>query len=563
MAQSTTDDMQQTVVFGVPYTHQTLPNGDEIYYTVFGLPLQEFLQPEQYLSDQSWFRNHSERLRGTSSIYRVTTKPVAGRQREIVLKWNRMGQDIPGLFDDPDMMHAEFNSPFEEFAYVMELRHTRYESPGAILTHKPLAIYIPHAMVKLDRLGRKDYKMKSILSHHSDIELNMHRNYAVIYEWIKGMDAVQAYEQQLLTEADMQAITLRSRVDLNDKGFDVVDSKPHHVIVRQNRQGKLVCDRTGRSVYALVDFELLKRTRERERIKRMNKRQIYLKKQAHRFDAHDGSLFPPHLTPVEIMGVEYVYGPVEATGGRLWVVGKDPSLFDYFLPDQWSHTPRVKLSALDQLYRTTTEDDIHIVWRVSRVGEIPDMDPLSLSGERIIQHGYNSPFEEVALALHLGSQGIPTTYPRAIYQASSKAPMHANICDDQRYETHQRWQTPDHKPILEKHHDYIIFWGFWNGPDDLLAQCDESPFEGLDALLAYRKKLLDKAMYLALMEKTKQMLQQVGIEDLNPLGNHILVSLDKTGQLVRDNQGLPEIRLYNFEFLADAIPTDETSSSPA
>ncbi|MFC1766429.1 hypothetical protein ACFL6U_30665, partial [Planctomycetota bacterium] len=374
---------------------------------------------------------------------------------------------------------------------------------------------------------------------------------AVLYEWIKGIDAVQAFKQELMTEADMQAITVRSRSDLNKKGFEVADSKPHHVIVRQNRQGKLVCDREGRIAYALVDFELLKRTEVRERQKRMNKRQVYLKKQAHRFDLHDPAHFPPHLMPIKIMGVDYVYGPVEATGGRLWVVGKDPSLFDYFLPDQWRNTPRVKLSALDQLYPTTTEDDIHLVWRVSRVGEIPDMDPLFPSCERTIQHGYNSPFEEVALAVHLGAQGIPTTYPRAIYRASSRAVMHDNICDDRRYETHQRWKTPDYKPILEKNHDYIIFWGFWNGPDELLAQCDESPFEGLEVLLAYRKGLLDKAMYIKVMEKTKHVLRQGGVEDLNPLGNHILVSIDKTGQLVKDSHRLPEIRLYNFEFLAN------------
>jgi len=548
-----TDNRKTTVVFGVEYTHQTLPNGDELYLTGFGLPLQAFLQPQQFLCDQSWFLNHSKQLEGTSCIYKVTTKPVDGRQLDFVLKWNRMGQDIPGLFDDPDLLHVEFNSPFEEFAYVIELRQTRYESPGAILTHKPLAIYIPYETTDLERLGRKSYKMASILSQHGEIELNMHRSYAVLYEWIKGIDAVQAFRQELMTEADMQAITLRSRSDLTEKGFEVADSKPHHVIVRQNRHGKLVCNGEGHTAYALVDFELLKRTEVRERRKRMNKRRVYLNKQAHRFNCQDPIHFPPHLMPINIMGVDYIYGPVEATGGRLWVVGKDPSLFDYFLPDQWRNKRRVKLSALDQLYRTTTEDDIHLVWRVSRVGEIPDMDPLSPSGERIIEHGYNSPFEEVALATHLGNQGIPTTHPRAIYRASSKAAMHDNIRDDRRYGTHQHWTTPDGVPILEKNHDYIIFWGFWNGPDELLAQCDESPFEGLDVLLAYRKGLLDKTMYIELMEKTKHVLRQEGTEDLNPLGNHILVSVDKTGQLVKDSQGFPEIRLYNFEFLADIM----------
>ncbi|RKY10757.1 MAG: hypothetical protein DRP56_00010 [Planctomycetota bacterium] len=72
---------------------------------------------------------------------------------------------------------------------------------------------------------------------------------------------------------------------------------------------------------------------------------------------------------VQILGVGYVYGPVEATGGALWVVGKDPTLFDYFLPEKWRDTPRVKQSVFGQIYRTTTKDDVNLVWKVSRVGD--------------------------------------------------------------------------------------------------------------------------------------------------------------------------------------------------
>lgn len=40
---------------------------------------------------------------------------------------------------------------------------------------------------------------------------------------------------------------------------------------------------------------------------------------------------PSHLSCLNIMDVDYVFGVAESTGGRLWVVGKDPLLFDYFL----------------------------------------------------------------------------------------------------------------------------------------------------------------------------------------------------------------------------------------
>ena len=41
----------------------------------------------------------------------------------------------------------------------------------------------------------------------------------------------------------------------------------------------------------------------------------------------------------------------------------------------------------------------------------------------------------------------------------------------------------------------------------------------------------------------------MGIEDLNLRGSHILLSLDKDGALVRDSDGVPEMRVCNFELL--------------
>ena len=49
--------------------------------------------------------------------------------------------------------------------------------------------------------------------------------------------------------------------------------------------------------------------------------------------------FPEHLHAMRIFGVDYVYGDTASTGGKLWVVGHDPLLFDYFLPERWRRTP--------------------------------------------------------------------------------------------------------------------------------------------------------------------------------------------------------------------------------
>jgi hypothetical protein len=535
-------------LFGVDYQHLKLRGGDDLYVTQYGMSCIDNLLPENFWTDEAWFQNHSRRLRGTSTVYKVTTKEVAGRSKDIVIKWNRMGQDIPGSIDLKEL-NVEFNSPFEEFALVTEFRDINHESEGRIFTHKPLAIYVPMTHIDLERLGRKTYKMEAIISSHNGIELDIFRNYAVIYEWIKGIDAVQAFEQKFISENDMARLTLQSEQEAKRKGFMVGDSKPHHIIVRPNKDGKLARDRNGQILYAMVDFELLKRTPERERQVRKSKRQAYLEKQVHRFDVREPLDFPPNLKPVLIMGVDYVYGLVEETGGALWVVGKDPALFDYFLPEKWRETPRTKQSVFDQVYRTITKDNIQLVWKVSRVGELPDIDPFNEDENKILEYGYNSPFEEVALAIELNNIGVQTTYPRAIYMAASRSEMDESLCDDKRYKSHAHLVTPDGKSILRKNHDYIIFWGYWNGPDEVLAVRDESPCHGIDALLAYRKGFIDKEMYLKLMELTREKLTSIGIEDLNLRGKHILLSVDNSRRLVKNSDNIPEIRISNFELL--------------
>lgn len=542
----------ETRVFGVKYTHLHLGNGDELYFTPYGWPLKDHLLPTNFLTDRTWFYQHSQKLRGTSSIYKVTTKPIADKSLEIVLKWNRMGQEIPGCMEMMDLWHVEFNSPFEEFALTYELRDSHRDIPGRVYTHKPLAIYIPKPHVALDRLGRKDYKMTSLMDGHEEVQLDMNRSYAVIYEWIKGMDAVQAFEQGLISEDLMGDLTVRSRDDLEEKGFTVADSKPHHVIVRKTSDNQLVTDKQGHPCYALIDFELLKRTPKREQLIRAAKRHNYLQKQAHRFEEQPSYAWPPNLKPVNILGVDYVYGQVEGTQSSLWVVGKDPTLFEYFVPDRWRETPRLKLSIQEQLYHTVTKDNIQLRWKISRVGEMPDVDPFTESEKRLIEHGYNSPFEEVALALELNRQGIPASYPRAIFMAPSKAQLHEALYDDRRYHTHANWLTPEGEPVLRKHQDYILFWGYWNGPDEMLALRDESPFKGIDVLLAYRTGLINETLYEMLLGQTKEVLASVGIEDLNLKGNHILLSIDNNNHLVMDDKGLPTIRIYNFEFLANS-----------
>ena len=71
----------------------------------------------------------------------------------------------------------------------------------------------------------------------------------------------------------------------------------------------------------------------------------------------------------------------------------------------------------------------------------------------------------------------------------------------------------------------------------------------MNALSAYREGLISEETYMRVMAETRKRLADVGIEDLNLRGTHLLLSLDKSGQLLMDEQGIPAVRVCNFELL--------------
>jgi hypothetical protein len=512
------------------------------------------LDPSNYWLDKTWFETHSQRLSGTSSIYKIHTKEVEGKSKDIIMKWNRMGQDIPGAEELDVLEGAAFNSPFEEFSLLMELRAQLYRTGHRVIVQKPLAIFVASEKVEMWQSGRKQHKMQQKLRTHNEVTLEANRLYAVVYEWIKGIDAHQAFSKGIISRENMKGLALDAQQVMFNAGFKVRDNKPDHIIVRPRSDGHLARTRQGETLYALVDFELLERTLSNEEMVRQAKRQDYLKRQRDRFKVPLKDNPYPHLHQVNHLGVDYIYGHVESIKGRLWVVGKDPVLFDYFLPERWRHFPKTKISVYSQMYHTITKDGIHLVLQGSRVGQQPDMDPFKDDETQLLSYGHNSPFEEVALAVELNNRGVASIYPRAIFMSESEAELSSNLFDGSRYSALEGITTPDGEPILKKDREYIIIWGYWNGPDEKLADKDGDYYEGISALRAYKDNLIDKVMYFKLLGRVKEKLAAVGIEDLNLRGNHVMVSRDSRGRLVTDSAGFPEFRLCNFEFLKKMNP---------
>ncbi len=551
---------------GVPYDHYRLPDNSDLYVTAFGRPFLQQLRPESwYASD--WFSSAREKLQGTSRVYRVRTRPLPGvPPRDLVVKWCRVGEEVPiDTFTLNKFIEAEFNSPYEEFSLLLEMRTAA--RPGSIRTQKPLAIYVPAKRFELWQTGRSQSKIARKKAKFRDVELDIYRQYILIYEWIKGVAATSpeaiasaAADPDVAPDPPFPDLMLqRSVADMWKAGFRVLDVKPQHVIVRPHPvraaapapetpppPAPLLRDHAGDLVYALVDFELLARTPEHEAEILATRRQDYLERQRDRFTpAPSAPPCPSHLSYVSIWGVDYVHGACESTNGKLWVVGRDPALFDYFQPERWRRTPRTSLSDTARVYRTTTKDNIQLVWKVAHVGDVPEPDdPLAF-------HGYNSPFEEVAFALRLSAAGVPTTYPRAIYMLGHMSTLPAESLDPRRYASHAHLRMPDGAPILQKERNYIVVWGYWNGLDeDLAAAAPQHPLcHGINAREALDRSLINPAEAELLDRKTARLLASGGFIDARPSPTHYLLTLLPDNSLLRDPDSTPAVRICTFETL--------------
>ena len=425
-----------------------------------------------------------------------------------------------------------------------------------IRTHKPLAIFVPAKRLELWQTGRSQSKIDYKKAKYRDVELDIYRQYILIYEWIKGVastEAAAAQASQAAGYADANSFALammdRSIEDMQQAGFRVLDVKPQHVIVRPKPNGGLLQDRSGRTAYALVDFELLERTPEYEKQAKQERRQIYLERQRDRFrPLFRPDSYPRHLHPVRILGVDYVHGDCDSTRGKLWVVGRDPHLFDYFLPERWRRTPRQSLSDTAQVYHTKTKDDVHLVWKVSQVGD--PAQPAHVPAA-VAPHGYNSPFEEFEFAFQLAEAGVPATYPRAIYMLGHHSTLPPEALDPRRYESHRDLRMPDGAPVLQRERNYITIWGYWNGTDDAVAgeELRRDHCRGINGLQALAAGRIDERQLQAATEKMTRLLAAAGAESCGLLATHYLLTLSPEDELLRDPDGTLAVRLCNFELL--------------
>ncbi len=552
-------------ILGVVYVHTKTSNGGDLYRTRYGLSCGEMLNIENW-HEKEWFEANRVRLIGTSSVYRLPTKPVQGQSMQLVVKYSRVGEDVPlNTKTLSQFINAEFNSPWEEFSLVMEMREGGFGPKNISLrTQRPLAIYVPPEPMQLWQTGRSRHKINSIIQKHGGVSLDILRQYILVYEWIEGLNLVEFLESLGFAgdalDARLGPCTNKAIADMEAKGYAVADMKPQHVIIGEHRlrairgmaagpdaaerQAELMNECVSRNDYSIIDYELLLRTSPHEAEVRGSRRHSYLDDQRDRFQE---TPLPHHLRAVEIMGVPYIHGNAESTGGLMWVVGRNARLFDYFLPERWRKTPRRLLSQRNEVYYTLTKDNINIVWRTSRVGEAPDEDEDEMRAERIAVRGFNSPFEICAVAERLTAAGVPTVYLRAIYMTGSE--KIEPVADRSRFESHAAWPALDGRAALRQERNYVIISGYYNGPDAWVAAHESQYFQPVDLARAERDDLLGPEGCARIFDRVCLRLEELGFYSDLLERNDLLLSIDHHGHLARGADGEIEARICNLELL--------------
>ena len=552
-------------VLGVVYVHRKTSNGGDIYLTQFGLPVAGLLEPSNWYEDP-WFSSKRQRLKGTSAVYRVPTKMVDGVALDLVVKNCRVGEDVPlDTHTLMQFMNTEFNSPWEEFSLAFEMREGRYGPRGiTISTQLPLAIYVPPETMQLWQSGRSTDKLNRIHAKHPGIDVDILKQYKLIYQWIRGKDVVETLQGADITgevaDAVVSPVTLKVISDMAQKGFYVADMKPVHIILEEgqvnlfesipadipdkfNAQTELISSIIEAGDYSVIDYELLVRTPEHEEKVKSHKRHTYHDDQRHRWRPTE---LPSHLGVAEIMGVPYIHGPAESTGGHLWVVGRNARLFDYFLPERWRKTHSWKLSEKTDTYYTFTKDHIHIVWKISRVGEMVIVQNNDKQSIKTMEYGFNSPFEEFSIAQYLSFNGIPTVYVRAIYMTGSAKTEQST--DRRKYESHSHLVSSEGEPLLREDRNFISIRGFFNGTDSWVAGSHEL-LKPMSLIQAEAEGIISSKSKSLLLDAMMERLINVGIDGSLLEANDLIVSLDSKNKIVTTEDHLPELRICNFELL--------------
>ena len=245
----------------------------DFFVTAQGWAVMESLLPEHWFTGRKFSKVGRALAGATGAVYRVPVPHPVRCDFALVVKFSRFCQSVgirtvdPMLNYSPEKMDrilaSRFLSPFEEFGNLGRLRRA---AGLDIPTKTPLAIYCPPARYLDWQLGREAYlksvHSRALLESQQDvpaaerIDYEWERQYILLYRWINGIDAERAVDAGLVGESTMVDLGRESSDRLARHGWEVMDHKPRHVILRLARNGRLA-RRGGALLWGLVDYELL------------------------------------------------------------------------------------------------------------------------------------------------------------------------------------------------------------------------------------------------------------------------------------------------------------------
>jgi hypothetical protein len=245
----------------------------DLYVTRRGWPVLESIVPSQWFVGDR-LRKVGRQLAGaTGAVYRVPVPHPAQARFALVVKFSRFAQEALLSMGPEDAVDwgerdrlavSEFLSPFAEFSHVEQLRA---QAGARIPTKAPLAIYLPATRYLDWELGRSTNRRwwydrvlredQAAQPEAARVAYEWERLYILLYHWIDGIDVETAQKQGYLTDAELRDLTVGARADLQHLGWDVLDHKPRHLIVRPKPGSGGLVQRHGRTLWALVDYELL------------------------------------------------------------------------------------------------------------------------------------------------------------------------------------------------------------------------------------------------------------------------------------------------------------------
>jgi hypothetical protein len=260
-------------VFGVDYLQLRGKQSGDLFVTRHGWPVLESILPSQWFVGEQLSKVGRQLAGATGAVYRVAVPHPRREQFALVVKFSRFAQEALVSIAPDEVMDwaerdriasSEFLSPFEEFAHLEGLRSA---AGCRIPTKAPLAIYSPATRYLDWQLGRSSHRRwwydrvlredQAAQPEDARVCYAWERMYVLLYRWIDGIDAETAYQLGHLTEPELRHLSGDARRELRRFGWDVLDHKPRHLIVRPDpRSGGLIGHRR-RTLWALVDYELL------------------------------------------------------------------------------------------------------------------------------------------------------------------------------------------------------------------------------------------------------------------------------------------------------------------